>query len=129
MKHREPSDAAYLAAILATERSERPNAYLAARDAESLVCLGKRAARIAVQRCNGIERYNAKAGRVLAEWTEEDEARADKARDKIAKEAARILDPYGATDTKASGDPRGFCLTFKLASGRSNSFDRNRWGV
>lgn len=129
MKHREPSDAAYLAAILATERSERPNAYLAARDAESLVRLGKRAARIAVQRCNGIERYNAKAGRVLADWTEEDEARADKACDKIAKEAARILEPYGATDIKASGDPRGFCLTFKLASGRSNSFDRNRWGV
>ena len=129
MKHREPSPAAYLAAILATERSERPNAYLAARDAESLVRLGKRAERIAIQRCNGVDRYDAKAGRVLPNWTEDDEARADKACDKIAKDAAKILEPYGATDIEASGDPRGFCLTFRLASGRSNSFDRNRWGV
>lgn len=129
MKHREPSDAAYLAAILATERLERPNAYLAARDAESLVRLGKRAALIAVKRCNGIKRWSPAFRQMINDWTEDDEARADKACDKIAKDAAKILEPYGATDIEASGDPRGFCLTFRLASGRSNSFDRNRWGV
>lgn len=129
MKHREPSPAAYLAAILATERSERPNAYLAARDAESLVRLGKRAERIAIQRCNGVDRYDAKAGRVLPNWTEEDEARAEKACDKIIRDASRILGGYGAGAVTVGGDPRGFCLTFRLASGRSNSFDRNRWGV
>lgn len=129
MKHREPSPAAYLAAILATEHSWRPNAYLAARDAESLVRLGKRAARIAVQRCNGIPRYDAKAGRVLETWTEDDEARADKACDKIAKEAAKILESYGATDIQVGGDPRGFNLKWRLASGRSNSFGGEVWGV
>lgn len=130
MKNREPNPATMLAAVLATEtHAAGVLPYRAARDAESLIRLGKRAERIAIQRCNGIERYDAKAGRVLAIWTEADEARADKACAKIAKEAANILEPYGATDIKASGDPRGFCLTFKLASGRSNSFDRNRWGV
>src|SRR5690606_14198630 len=72
MKNREPAPAVYLAAVLATEKADGGGSptgfptYRAARDAESLVRLGKRALRIAEQRCNGIERYDAAARRVLA---------------------------------------------------------------
>lgn len=136
MTTREPAPAVYLAAVLATESkphwdtpSGRGNAYQSARDAESLTRLGKRAARIAVQRCNGIPRYDPKARQMLATWTEDDDARADKACDKIAKEAANILGPYGATDIQVGGDPRGFTLKWRFASGRSNSFGGEVWGV
>lgn len=136
MTPREPKPATYLAAVLASETvrkskdvSGKLSPYQAAKDAETLVRLGKRAARIAVQQCNGIERYDSKAGRVLASWTEADEARAERQKDAIEKAATAILNPYGATKVSASGDPRGFCLRFRLASGRSNSFDANTWGV
>lgn len=136
MNHREPKPATYLAAVLMDEW--RNSANLAtdlyhpvemARDAETLVRLGKRAARIAEQRCNGIDRYDAKAGRVLASWTEDDDARADKAEVKIFTAASDILAKYGATIERVGGDPRGFNLTFRLASGRSNSFGGKVWGV
>jgi hypothetical protein len=126
-KHREPSPVACLAAILATEIRQTP--YKAACHAESLVRLGKRAHRIAENLCNGIERYDSKAGRVVASWTESDETAAEKSRERIEREARDILAEYGATGINASGDPRGFCLRFRLASGRSNSFDRETWGV
>ena len=130
MKNREPNPTTMLAAVLATEiHAAGVLPYRAARDTESLVRMGKRAARIAVQRCNGIPRYDAKAGRVLETWTEDDEARADKACDKIAKEAANILESYGATDIQVGGDPRGFNLKWRFASGRSNSFSGEVWGV
>lgn len=130
MTHREPNPATYLAAVLASE----PNptnyvAYAAAIDAEKLVRLGKRAARIAEQRCNGIERYDATARRFLASWTDDDDARADKAESRIATAARAILDNYGATEISVGGDPRGFNLKFRLASGRSNSFGGEVWGV
>lgn len=135
MKHVEPKAATCLAAILATEKADGGGSptgfpyYRAAKDAESLVRLGKRAARIAEQRCNGIQRYDVKARMVLASWTEDDEARADKAASRIEKEAAAILQPYGATEINANNDPRGFGLRFRLASGRSNSFGGGVWGV
>ncbi len=136
MKHREPNPATYLAAVLASEATRNngsgdlpPSPYIAARDAEALVRLGKRAAKIALDRCNGIQRYDAAARQMLASWTEADEARADKAAAKIEADAAAILEPYGATDIEATGDPRGFCLRFRLASGRSNSFGGKVWGV
>jgi hypothetical protein len=135
MEHREPNPATYLAAVLATEPAPGGGApignpsYRAARDAESLVRLGKRAAKIAVDRCNGIQRYDAAARQMLATWTEADESRADKACDKIAKDAAAILLPYGATKISVGGDPRGFTLKFHLASGRSNSAGGEGWGV
>jgi len=129
MKHREPNPATLLAAVLALEFPGEFSPYRAACDAESLVRLGKRALRIAEQRCNGIERYDAAARRVLASWTEQDEARADKATAKIEADAKAILDPYGATAISAHGDPRGFALTFRLASNRTNSFGGEVWGV
>jgi hypothetical protein len=131
MKHIEPKPATYLAAVLATE--PRPDGHVSpysdAMNAESLVRLGKRAAKIAIDRCNGIPRWNADARQMLATWTEADEARADKACDKIAKQAADILQPYGATEISVGGDPRGFNLKWRLASGRSNSFGGEVWGV
>lgn len=133
MRHVEPKPATILAAVLATEDSsascENMSAYRCARDAESLIRLGKRAAKIAVDRCNGIQRYDATVRQMLATWTDDDDARADKAAAKIEAEAIAILSDYGATAISAHGDPRGFCLTFRLASGRSNSFGGEVWGV
>lgn len=129
MSTRDPKPATLLAAVLATEAAYGSPAHLIARDAETIVRLGKRAARIAEQRCNGIPRYDSAARQMLATWTEQDEDRADKAVASIAKQATAILNPYGATGIKTSGDPRGFCLTFRLRSGRSNSFGGDVWGV
>lgn len=132
----EPKPATYLAAVLMHEANEywtdgmsNCSPYRAASNAEKLVALGKRAARIAIQRCNGIERYDATARRVLASWTEADDERAEKAEARILSEATAILQPYGVTIVKVGGDPRGFCLTFQLLSGRSNSFGGDMWGV
>lgn len=129
MTRTEPKPATLLAAVLATEFPGEFTPYQAARDAESLVRLGKRAARIAEQRCNGIERYDAKARQRLATWTEDDEARADKATARIEAQATEILAKYGAVDIKAHGDPRGYVLKFRLASGRGNSMETGFWGV
>lgn len=128
-KHREPNPATLLAATLALEIPGEFSPYRAAKDAESLVRLGKRAAKIALDRCNGIQRYDAAARQMLATWMENDEARADKACDKIARDAAAILGPYGATKISVGGDPRGFTLKFHFASGRSNSAGGEGWGV
>lgn len=111
----------------ATELDAR--AYGVARNAEALIRLGKRASKIVIQQCNGIERYDAKARRMLPSWTEADEARAEKAQAKIKAEALAILAPYGVTVVDVGGDPRGFCLKFELQSGRSNSFGGGVWGV
>ena len=137
MTNREPKPATYLAAVLAAEYGfakegyTPPNhpPYRAARDAESLVRLGKRAQRIAEQRCNGIQRYDSQARQTLATWTEADEARAEKATAQIENQARAILERYGARDITVAGDPRGFCLKVKLASGLSNSFGGDVWGV
>lgn len=134
MKDHEPSPASCLAAVLATESANGGGSptgfpyYRAARDAESLIRLGKRAARIAERQCNGIQRYDAKARMVLSSWTEADEAKAERERKRIATEARAILAPYGATLITVTGDPRGFCLKFRLASERSNSM-AGEWGV
>jgi len=133
---RYPNPATYLAAVLmdefhgyTVEGQPHRAPYGVALDAEALIRLGKRASRIAIQQCNGIQRYDTAARRVLASWTEADEARADKACDKIAKDAAAILEPYGATEISVGGDPRGFTLKWRFASGRSNSFGGDVWGV
>jgi uncharacterized protein with PIN domain len=134
---KDPNPATMLTAILAQEHfaamslreQEHVSPYKAAKDAEALIRLGKRAARIAVQQCNGIERYDAKAGRVLASWTEAEETRADNSKAKIETEANAILARYGGGNASAGGDPRGYCLKFKLASGRSNGMDSGVWGV
>jgi len=76
-----------------------------------------RAARImdrnAVNRCNGIERWDAKARMRLAEWTDADEAKAERSDEKAeARVKAALAVIYGATwadriDLETCGDPRG----------------------
>ncbi len=67
----------------------------------------------AVARCNGIERYDAKARMVLASWTEADEAKAEKADERAeARVKAALSVIYGATwaeriELETCGDPRG----------------------
>lgn len=119
MKHREPNPATLLAAVLATENGGPDLGgmppYRAARDAETLVRLGRKAQRIAVDQCN-------------RPWTDADYERAEKARAKIAKDAGAILAEYGATVANVHCDPRGCGMTFKLASGSRNGFG-DEWSV
>lgn len=130
MSRKDPSDAARLAATLAREPAGAArSAYHCAKAAETIVRLGKRAQRIAEKRCNGVERYDSKAGRMLASWTEADEKAADRACEKIKVEAIATLADFEVFAVTVGGDPRGFCLTFKLPSGESNSFTRDGWGV
>lgn len=69
--------------------------------------------RNAVNRCNGIERWDAKAGMRLAEWTDADEAKAERSDERAeAKVKAALAVIYGATwadriEMETQGDPRG----------------------
>jgi len=128
MQHVEPRPETVLAALLAAEPGNHSIGYYAALDAESLVRLGKRAKRLAELECNGVERYDASLRRMVATWTEADQERVEKARDDIRKAATAILKQYGATLKSVSGDPRGYCLKFRLTSGHYNSGD-SVWGV
>ena len=119
MSYIEPKPAAYLAAVLARECITAGTPYSVSRDAEKLIRLGRRASRIAIQRCNGIE-YRDSTGRTLSRWADGDESRANRASAKIEADANAILAAYGAGDAKAHGDPRGHVLTFRLASCLSN---------
>ena len=134
MKYREPKPETCLAAVLATETLPKNGEpigniyYRAARDAAALCSLGRKAQRLGEKRCNGVQRYDAKARLVLASWTEADEQAAERVAEKIKAEALAILEPYGATLVTVTGDPRGYCVKFKLASGRSNGMS-GEWGV
>lgn len=48
-----------------------------------------------------------------------DAMRHERATGRLAVKAREILQPYGATLETVSGDPRGYCLKFRLASGES----------
>ena len=127
----EPKPELILAAQLMLEaiaNGETVTAYRVALDARALIALGRSADRLALDRCNGIERYDEKAGRVLAQWTEKDEARAERTSERITAKAAELLAPYGATVAQVGGDPRGYCLKLKLKSGASNGMGED-WGV
>ncbi|MFG1205588.1 hypothetical protein [Xanthobacter flavus] len=122
-----------LAAVLSAEAwsgedISPPAPHLIAADAVTLLQIGARVKRWAERACNGIERYDAKARRVLASWTEADEAAKDKADARHRTQANLIAARYGATAT-IGGDPRGFVLRLVLASGRTNTTDHDGWGV
>lgn len=123
----EPKPETRLAAQLARE-TRKATAYAVARDAMNLCRLAKRAHKVALDRCNGVQRWDAKAGQMLASWTEQDDARAEKTVETITKQAREILKIYGATRISAQGDPRGHVLKFKLKSGASNSIGGD-WGL
>lgn len=84
--------------------------YDAATNAATVLrsCAG-RLSRIAESECNGIERWDSKAGMRLASWTEADQARADRLTAKAESEArAAVLHLFGDAVTVAfQGDPRG----------------------
>ena len=112
--------AAELAAILATEGAPH-GAHRAASDALRLIALGRRASNLAVRLCNG-------EGRQRGRWDDVDEARYEKAKERIRRDASSIAAHYNAT-VDVGGDPRGYVLKLHLQSKRSNSFADNTWGV
>ena len=133
-QRKEPAPAVRLAAILAWENGgpKHNKPYQAALAAEELVRLAKRAASIAVRRCNGIERPEyTKDGRFIgrcATWTEADEAAADRAGNRIRKRADEILAPFGGKVLTVSGDPRGCVMRLELSSGATNGMGEG-WGL
>jgi hypothetical protein len=128
-KRKEPSAVAILAAQLMQECCPGLSAYRVARDAEALIRLGRKAQRLAETQCNGVERWDAKAQRRLAQWTEQDAARNDKARHKVRLEVDRILCAYGAQPCEVYGDPRGFVIKWSFAYGASNGMTSGKWEV
>ena len=104
-----------------------PSAEQIASDVSALHRIAAAAKRRAEQACNGIERYNAKLGRYMAEWTDADEAAKERADTKALRAAQEIADRYGAK-VKLGGDPRGFVLRLELSSGRRNSIG-DGWGI
>lgn len=87
-----------------------------------LATIAKKLQRLNEKACNGVMRWDAKAGRVLASWTERDEELNDAAQDRLLLKAVAVLElgnPKGLT-VKLNGDPRGYAL--KLA-GVSGGFD------
>jgi hypothetical protein len=116
------------------ERTGEPHGtvspYRAASDALALIRIGKGVSRRAVALCNGIPRWNAKAGMVLNEWTEADDARREKADGKALKAAQAIADRY-ALRVKLGGDPRGFVLKLLSPDDRYNTLggSGDGWGV
>ena len=79
------------------------------RAAESLRSCAGRLSRIAESECNGIQRYDAKAGRVLASWNEQDQARADRLTAKAESEAREAVAAIFGDSVAVTfqGDPRG----------------------
>jgi hypothetical protein len=74
--------------------------------------------RNAVNRCNGIERWDSKAQMRLASWTDEDEAKADKSDAKAeARVRAAIAALFAGKDhlvtVRFQGDPRGALIVLE----------------
>ncbi|MFN8993392.1 MAG: hypothetical protein ACK5X3_07005, partial [Pseudomonadota bacterium] len=74
--------------------------------------------RNAINRCNGIERWDSKAQMRLASWTDEDEAKADKSDAKAeARVRAAIFALFAGKDHLVSvsfqGDPRGALIVLE----------------
>lgn len=86
--------------------------------------------RMAVARCNGIPRYDAKARMVLASWTDDDETRAERA-DKRAETRIRdaMVTIYGSDwadriDLECQGDPRGAMVKLWASGFRGKGWPR-----
>lgn len=68
--------------------------------------------RNAINRCNGIERYDRKMQRFYPEWNDEDEARAEKSDARAEARVRAALDTFFGAKAKEfkisfQGDPRG----------------------
>jgi hypothetical protein len=88
----------------------------AAWDAEQLMKNARALKRLAELECNGIERWDAKAGQRLASWSEADQEKNDKRRTKLQKANYDIFRCYYAkTSSDVHGtDPRGAMIRFEL---------------
>lgn len=76
--------------------------------------------RNAINRCNGIERWDSKAKMRLAEWTDDDEARAEKSDARAEARVRAALDTFFGDKAKQfeicfQGDPRGALIVVSLA--------------
>ena len=76
--------------------------------------------RNAINRCNGIERYDHRAKMRLAQWTGADEARAEKSDAKAEARVRAALDTFFGDKAKEfkvyfQGDPRGALIVVDLA--------------
>lgn len=115
---------ATLAALLAMNAAKAASPIAVARDALALLRIGRQASTLAVRQCNGEGHWA--DGRW--NWNDADDARAEKHRTTIRKNAQKIADDYGAT-IELGGDPRGYVLRLHLASKASNTFTSDGWGV
>jgi hypothetical protein len=102
---------ATLAAMLAMNATKQASPIAVARDALALIRIGRQAATLSVRQCNGEGHWE--GGRW--HWDDADEARAEKRRATMRKNAQKIADDYGAT-IELGGDPRGYVLRLHLAS-------------
>jgi hypothetical protein len=117
---------ARLAAQLAQEIGAT-SPHRCATDAMALHRIAATAERLAVLRCNGIQRYVPGRG-LESQWTEEDEAHSERQTDLARTKAEKILSPYGASVLTITGDPRGCVVRLQLASKATNGFGEG-WGL
>jgi hypothetical protein len=80
--------------------------------------------RNAINRCNGIERWDAVARMRLASWTDDDEARAEKSDARAearVRDALRALfgDRKGEVSIHFQGDPRGALIVIAPAGAKA----------
>ena len=76
--------------------------------------------RNAINRCNGIDRYDRKLQRFFPEWTEDDEARAEKSDARAEARVRAALDTFFGDKAKEfkvyfQGDPRGALIVVEPA--------------
>jgi len=88
--------------------------------------------RNAINRCNGIERWDAVARMRLASWTDDDETRADKS---DARAEARVRDALreffgdrkGEVSIHFQGDPRGALIVIEPAGADGSGVRLASW--
>ena len=88
--------------------------------------------RNAINRCNGIERWDAQAQMRLASWTDDDEARAERS---DAKAEARVRDALreffgdrrGEVSVHFQGDPRGALIVIEPAGANGSGSRLASW--
>jgi hypothetical protein len=94
------------------------------RDVEEMAVAFSKAARaldrINLARCNGVERWDAKAGMRLASWHPEDEERAERLETKHRDNALKVLDRLNAGHRSPftirwNCDPRGASIQLFVA--------------
>ena len=122
-------------ALIDASKAASPAPYMVARDALALLRIGAGVARRAVAYCNGeghrVWGFRHGEGGYSPPgwaWDENDDARKERADEKALAKATEIAARYGAT-VKIGGDPRGFTMRLFLASGRSNGFTGDGWGI